>query len=283
MKDFFILTKEEAENTMNGFISEISGFIEDNGGAVKTSVLNRQRTSEPLPVPENTECILTVGGDGTMIRAAMRTINSRLPILGINKGHLGYLCDLDESNYREALSRLFADDYEIEDRMLLSGRVLSADGVPESGFNHALNDIVLTSRNGLQVVHIDIYVNGEKLSSFNGDGVIFATPTGSTAYNLSAGGPIVDPKTKLILMSPLNAHVVGQRSIVMDPASKVRATVTRRNQEELSAAVAFDGSTSIPLYDGESIEVVRSDETVRFIKLSQINFLDRIREKLQAD
>lgn len=282
MKNFFILTKDDSDKS-KGFINEIIDYIKENGGDARAHILNRQRSSEPLEVPEKTECILTVGGDGTMIRAAMRTIRSNLPILGINKGHLGYLCDLDESNYRKALKRLFADDYEIEERMLLSGRVISADGIPESGFNHALNDIVLTSRNGLQVVHIDINVNGELLSSFNGYGVIFATPTGSTAYNLSAGGPIVDPKTKLILMSPLNAHVVGQRSIVLDSSAEVRATVTRRNQEELSAAVAFDGSTAIELYDGESIEVVRSDETVRFIKLSQINFLDRIREKLQAD
>ena len=282
MKNFFILTKDDSDKS-KGFINEIIDYIKENGGDARAHILNRQRSSEPLEVPEKTECILTVGGDGTMIRAAMRTIRSNLPILGINKGHLGYLCDLDESNYRKALKRLFSDDYEIEERMLLSGRVISADGIPESGFNHALNDIVLTSRNGLQVVHIDINVNGELLSSFNGDGVIFATPTGSTAYNLSAGGPIVDPKTKLILMSPLNAHVVGQRSIVLDSSAEVRATVTRRNQEELSAAVAFDGSTAIELYDGESIEVVRSDETVRFIKLSQINFLDRIREKLQAD
>lgn len=282
MKNFFILTKDDSDKS-KGFINEIIDYIKENGGDARAHILNRQRSSEPLEVPEKTECILTVGGDGTMIRAAMRTIRSSLPILGINKGHLGYLCDLDESNYREALKRLFADDYEIEERMLLSGRVISADGIPESGFNHALNDIVLTSRNGLQVVHIDVNVNGELLSSFNGDGVIFATPTGSTAYNLSAGGPIVDPKTRLILMSPLNAHVVGQRSIVLDSSAEVRATVTRRNQEELSAAVAFDGSTAIELYDGESIEVVRSDETVRFIKLSQINFLDRIREKLQAD
>ena len=282
MKNFFILTKDDSDKS-KGFINEIIDYIKENGGDARAHILNRQRSSEPLEVPEKTECILTVGGDGTMIRAAMRTIRSNLPILGINKGHLGYLCDLDESNYRKALKRLFADDYEIEERMLLSGRVISADGIPESGFNHALNDIVLTSRNGLQVVHIDINVNGELLSSFNGDGVIFATPTGSTAYNLSAGGPIVDPKTKLILMSPLNAHVVGQRSIVLDSSAEVRATVTRRNQEELSAAVAFDGSTAIELYDGESIEVVRSNETVRFIKLSQINFLDRIREKLQAD
>ncbi len=282
MKNFFILTKDDSDKS-KGFINEIIDYIKENGGDARAHILNRQRSSEPLEVPEKTECILTVGGDGTMIRAAMRTIRSSLPILGINKGHLGYLCDLDESNYRKALKRLFVDDYEIEERMLLSGRVISADGIPESGFNHALNDIVLTSRNGLQVVHIDINVNGELLSSFNGDGVIFATPTGSTAYNLSAGGPIVDPKTKLILMSPLNAHVVGQRSIVLDSSAEVRATVNRRNQEELSAAVAFDGSTAIELYDGESIEVVRSDETVRFIKLSQINFLDRIREKLQAD
>ncbi|MDD6550211.1 MAG: NAD(+)/NADH kinase [Lachnospiraceae bacterium] len=282
MKNFFILTKDDSDAS-RGFITEIIDYVKQNGGDARAHILNRQRSSEPLEVPEGTECILTVGGDGTMIRAAMRTIRSALPILGINKGHLGYLCDLDESNYREALKRLFADDYEVEERMLLSGRVISADGIPESGFNHALNDIVLTSRNGLQVVHIDINVNGERLSSFNGDGVIFATPTGSTAYNLSAGGPIVDPTTKLILMSPLNAHVVGQRSIVLDSTAEVRATVTRRNQEELSAAVAFDGSTAIELYDGESIEVIRSNETVRFIKLSQINFLDRIREKLQAD
>lgn len=282
MKKFFILTKEDSDDSRD-FIHEIQSFIEENGGGSKAHILNRQRSSEPLEVPEGTECVLTVGGDGTMIRAAMRTIGASLPILGINKGHLGYLCDLDESNYREALTRLFTDDYEVEERMLLSGRVISADGIPESGYNHALNDIVLTSRNGLQVVHIDIDVNGERLSSFNGDGVIFATPTGSTAYNLSAGGPIVDPRTKLILMSPLNAHVVGQRSIVLDSTAEVRATVSRRNQEELSAAVAFDGSTAIELYDGESIEVVRSDETVKFIKLSQINFLDRIREKLQAD
>lgn len=282
MKNFFILTKEDSEQN-SAFIEEIIRYISDCGGSARAHVLNRQRSSEPLEVPSPTDCILTVGGDGTMIRAAMRTIRSSLPIIGINKGHLGYLCDLDESNYREAIERLFANDYEIEERMLLSGRVISADGVPESGFNHSLNDIVLTSRNGLQVVHIDIDVNGERLSSFNGDGVIFSTPTGSTAYNLSAGGPIVDPKTKLILMTPLNAHVVGQRSIVLDSTATVRATVTRRNQEELSAAVAFDGSTAIELYDGESIEVLRSDETVRFIKLSQINFLDRIREKLQAD
>lgn len=282
MKNFFIFTKEDSESTRN-FISTVTEFIRANGGDACTGTLLRKASSEALKVPENTDCILTIGGDGTMIRAAMRTISAKVPILGLNKGHIGYLCDLDDSNYKDALLRLFDNDYEVEERMLLSGRVLSADGTPKSEFKHALNDIVLTSRNGLQVVHLNIDVNGERLSSFNGDGVIFATPTGSTAYNLSAGGPIVEPKTNLILMSPLNAHLVGQRSIVLDASARIRATVTRRNQEELSSAVAFDGSISIGLNDGDSVEIVRSNETVRFIKLAQINFLDRIREKLQAD
>lgn len=282
MKNFFILTKEDSESTRN-FISTVTEFIRENGGDACTGTLLRKASLEPLKVPENTDCILTIGGDGTMIRAAMRTISAKVPILGLNKGHIGYLCDLDDSNYKDALLRLFDNDYEVEERMLLSGRVLSADGTPKSELRHALNDIVLTSRNGLQVVHLNIDVNGERLSSFNGDGVIFATPTGSTAYNLSAGGPIVEPKTNLILMSPLNAHLVGQRSIVLDASAKIRATVTKRNQEELKSAVAFDGSISIGLNDGDSVEIVRSNETVRFIKLAQINFLDRIREKLQAD
>lgn len=282
MKNFFILTKEDSESTRN-FISSVTEFIRENGGDACTGTLLRKASLEPLKVPENTDCILTIGGDGTMIRAAMRTISAKVPILGLNKGHIGYLCDLDDSNYKDALLRLFDNDYEVEERMLLSGRVLSADGTPKSELRHALNDIVLTSRNGLQVVHLNIDVNGERLSSFNGDGVIFATPTGSTAYNLSAGGPIVEPKTNLILMSPLNAHLVGQRSIVLDASAKIRATVTKRNQEELNSAVAFDGSISIGLNDGDSVEIVRSSETVRFIKLAQINFLDRIREKLQAD
>ena len=282
MKNFFILTKEDSESTRN-FISTVTEFIRENGGDACTGTLLRKASSEALKVPENTDCILTIGGDGTMIRAAMRTISATVPILGLNKGHIGYLCDLDDSNYKDALLRLFDNDYEVEERMLLSGRVISADGTPKSEFKHALNDIVLTSRSGLQVVHLNIDVNGERLSSFNGDGVIFATPTGSTAYNLSAGGPIVEPKTNLILMSPLNAHLVGQRSIVLDASAKIRATVTKRNQEELNSAVAFDGSISIGLNDGDSVEIVRSSETVRFIKLAQINFLDRIREKLQAD
>ncbi len=282
MKNFLILTKEDTDR-MKSFLEEIIQFLVDNGADGQYDVLKKEDASKQIYVPERYDCILTVGGDGTMIRAAVRTIESGLPLIGINKGHLGYLCDLDENTYQDALKRLINDDFDLEERMLLEGRVVSADGTPVSDEIVAINDIVISSHNGLQVVHLSVDVNGEELTSFNGDGIIFATPTGSTAYNLSASGPIVDPQTSLILMTPLNAHVVGMRSIVLDDTAQVRAHVKRRNQEELNAVAAFDGTTAITLHDGDSLEVQRSTRTVKFIRLSRINFLDRIRSKLQAD
>ncbi len=280
MKNFLILTKEDTDR-MRSFLEEIIQFLVDNGADGQYDVLKKEDASKQIDVPEWYDCILTVGGDGTMIRAAVRTIESGLPLIGINKGHLGYLCDLDENTYQDALKRLINDDFDLEERMLLEGRVVSADGTPVSDEIVAINDIVISSHNGLQVVHLSVDVNGEELTSFNGDGIIFATPTGSTAYNLSASGPIVDPQTSLILMTPLNAHVVGMRSIVLDDTAQVRAHVKRRNQEELNAVAAFDGTTAITLHDGDSLEVQRSTRTVKFIRLSRINFLDRIRSKLQ--
>lgn len=280
MKNFLILTKEDTDR-MKSFLEEIIQFLVDNGAGGQYDVLKKEDASKQIDVPECYDCILTVGGDGTMIRAAVRTIESGLPLIGINKGHLGYLCDLDENTYQDALKRLINDDFDLEERMLLEGRVVSADGTPVSDEIVAINDIVISSHNGLQVVHLSVDVNGEELTSFNGDGIIFATPTGSTAYNLSASGPIVDPQTSLILMTPLNAHVVGMRSIVLDDTAQVRAHVKRRNQEELNAVAAFDGTTAITLHDGDSLEVQRSTRTVKFIRLSRINFLDRIRSKLQ--
>lgn len=280
MKNFLILTKEDTDR-MKSFLEEIIQFLVDNGADGQYDVLKKEDASKQIDVPEWYDCILTVGGDGTMIRAAVRTIESGLPLIGINKGHLGYLCDLDENTYQDALKRLINDDFDLEERMLLEGRVVSADGTPVSDEIVAINDIVISSHNGLQVVHLSVDVNGEELTSFNGDGIIFATPTGSTAYNLSASGPIVDPQTSLILMTPLNAHVVGMRSIVLDDTAQVRAHVKRRNQEELNAVAAFDGTTAITLHDGDSLEVQRSTRTVKFIRLSRINFLDRIRSKLQ--
>lgn len=282
MKNFLILTKEDTDR-MQSFLEEIIQFLWDNGADGQYDVLKKEDASKQIDVPEWYDCILTVGGDGTMIRAAVRTIESGLPLIGINKGHLGYLCDLDENTYQDALKRLINDDFDLEERMLLEGRVVSADGTPVSDEIVAINDIVISSHNGLQVVHLSVDVNGEELTSFNGDGIIFATPTGSTAYNLSASGPIVDPQTSLILMTPLNAHVVGMRSIVLDDTAQVRAHVKRRNQEELNAVAAFDGTTAITLHDGDSLEVEKSTRTVKFIRLSRINFLDRIRSKLQAD
>ncbi len=280
MKNFYIVTKDEKKENLD-LIGRIRSYVTERGAKCSYGVLRQD--SHPLEFPSDIDVILRVGGDGTLIRAADQSMGSCAPLIGINRGHLGYLCDLDESNLEESLQVLLDGSYELEERMLLTGCVYDPSGRPKGDYQVALNDVVISSYNGLQVMHMVVYVNGEMLYSFNGDGMIFATPTGSTAYNLSAGGPIVDPKTQLILMTPLNAHVVGSRSIILDAEDEIALEMIPRREDEKAAAVSFDGSTYVQLHKGDRVYVKKSPEVIRFIKLSRMNFLDRIRSKLQAD
>ncbi|MBQ9632041.1 MAG: NAD(+)/NADH kinase, partial [Lachnospiraceae bacterium] len=200
-------------------VAGIKSAIETKGGVVDTCFVEDDQFDR-IHVAKGTDCILCVGGDGTLIAVARRTAKSGIPILGINRGHLGYLCDLDEESFYAAIPRLIEGRVEIEERMMLEGKIIGKNGV-KVGPTRALNDIVVSSLNGLQVIHISVFVGDEFLYSFNGDGMIFATPTGSTAYNLSANGPIVDPKTDLILMTPINPHTLNSRSIVIDRRDEV--------------------------------------------------------------
>jgi NAD+ kinase len=280
MKHFYIVTKDDSKDNLD-LIMRMRSYLTERAAKCSYGVLRQEEA--PLEYPEGIDVILTVGGDGTLIRAADQSMGSHAPLIGINRGHLGYLCDLDESNLEESLQVLLDGSYELEERMLLTGRVYNKDGNAKGDYQVALNDVVISSYNGLQVMHMVVYVNGEMLYSFNGDGMIFATPTGSTAYNLSAGGPIVDPKTQLILMTPLNAHVVGSRSIILDAEDEIAVEMIPRREDEKKAAVSFDGSTYVQLEVGDRVYVKKSPEVIRFIKLSRMNFLDRIRSKLQAD
>ena len=226
--------------------------------------------------------ILAVGGDGTVIRSAGYAVPERVPVLGVHFGHLGYLCDFNEDTIFEAIPRLLDEDYETEERMMLSGKLIAADGSAVTGRIRALNDIVITARNGLSVVRIVVSVGGERLYAFNGDGMIFATPTGSTAYNMAANGPIVDPKTRLILMTPLNPHTLSTRSIVLDPSDDIELILEQRApgvKEE--AIVSFDGTQSFMLHPGDKLSVRASTKTTLLLRLTRMNFLERIREKMK--
>ena len=156
----------------------------------------------------NADCMIVLGGDGTVLQAAREARQFHIPIIGVNLGTLGYMTEIEPSGLEEALERLIAGDYEQESRMMLEGKAFLEDGRIQEGW--ALNDIVISRSGPLRTIQFDIYVNGRFLNDYNADGMIVTTPTGSTGYNLSAGGPIVEPKARLITLTPICPHTLNQ-------------------------------------------------------------------------
>ena len=153
-------------------------------------------------MPQGIECAIVLGGDGTLIRAARELKNHSIPLLGVNMGTLGYLAEVELPNYKEALCYLFEQTPDIENRMMMHGRYSGC----KSEENVAMNDIVITRDGTLRIVHFNVYVNGMLLSSYQADGIIVSTPTGSTGYNLSAGGPVVEPTASMFVITPICSH-----------------------------------------------------------------------------
>ena len=282
MKNYLIVTKNERE-LENPFTRELQSYIEQKGGQVSVVARPHDTSDEVIDVPEGVEAIFTIGGDGTLVRIAQTTVSSNVPLIGVNHGHLGYLCDLNEENIWNAVDRMFEDDFEIEERMMVDGYVEHANG-KKSKIEHALNDVVITINNSKSVIRLTVYINGEYLYSLSGDGMIIATPTGSTAYNLSANGPIVDPKTEAILMTPLNPHTLTSRSIVLDPNDEIAIEITpRRHSVTEEATILFDGSYPVLIKAGERLVVKKSARKTKMIFMSQMNFLERMRNKMQEN
>lgn len=234
----------------------------------------------PADIPQDVDCMIVLGGDGTVLQAARETKKLHIPIIGVNLGTLGYMTEIEPANLEESLDRLIAGDYEQENRMMLNGRVLFADGRTEEGW--ALNDIVISRRGSLQIIKYNIYVNGQFLNNYNADGMIVTTPTGSTGYNLSAGGPLIEPKAKLIMLTPICPHTLNQRSIILSPEDVIEIEIPEiREGVSQTVEVTFDGSHVVPLCTGDRIRIVRSEKMTEFIQLNQVSFLEVLHKKMK--
>mgnify|MGYP002857475632 CR=1 FL=1 len=276
---FVLITKNE-KALESDIVVEMAQHIRDRGCGVELIPRPRDTSGERIVIPNDADIIVTVGGDGTLVRAAQMTFRSGVPLVGVNHGHLGFLCNLDEDSILSALDEIMAGHYDIEERMMLSGFVKRRDG-SETRLESALNDIVISADDATSVLQFTVYVNGEYLYSIQGDGMIFATPTGSTAYNLSAFGPIVDPKTELILMTPINAHTFFSRSIVLDPDDAIELEITpRRSTTRESGHVTYDGTYPVEMDIGDRLCIRKSDTKTRMVRMSEMNFLERMRRKL---
>ena len=279
MKTFYIIANTDKEESLR-LSYEISDYLTSRGKhcVVRSQEQEGEAVHSQL-FTEEVEGILGLGGDGTLLRAARELADRRIPFLGINMGHLGYLAEIEEQNVQTALERLIEDEYTIEERMMLSGSVYTKGACTEQDV--ALNDIVLNRFGNLRVVDYEVYVNDQYLNSFTADGIIVSTPTGSTGYSLSAGGPIISPTASMLMLTPICPHTLNSRSIVFSSDDRIRIRIGEGRRGGMDeACVTFDGDTCVQMKTGDYVEIQKSTEVTRIMKINQVSFLEVLRNKL---
>lgn len=310
MKHFYLITNE-VKDPQGLYTDKITTYLEAHGAKVTCVDNTAPAISAALKAYGDGTCtdggadtakedskemeyVLVLGGDGTMLRAARNMMDSDIPLLGINLGTLGYLAEVDIGGIEAALNKLLADDFTREERMMLEGRVYLRDGVDDgtgvridastddgTEKNYALNDIVISRCGSLQILTFHIYVNGQFLNSYSADGMIVATPTGSTGYNMSAGGPIVEPAASLILLTPICPHTLNTRSIVLSSEDEIRIEIPQgRDGRSQRVEANFDGSHKVIMQTGDYIVVRRASKTTGILKLNTESFLTVLHKKM---
>ena len=222
------------------------------------------------------ECDLVVvlGGDGTLLAIARRA-GSRVPILGVHLGELGFLTEVVEREAMPMLGRVIAGHYELDRRMTIAAR-LERDGRVVQRFR-ALNDAVITNGARARIVQFSVSVDGLPLTTYRADGIIVATPTGSTGYSLSAGGPIVEPTAEVLLLSPISPHTLTNRPVVLSPRALVTITIARREHD---AMLTIDGQEARRLAGGDVVTVRRGRSPVSLVRSPDRTYYDVLRSKL---
>ena len=286
MKHFLIYANEYKDKNLVT-AKRIRDFLQLKGQRATITVMGG-REGNPAAggkraeeIPEDADCMIVLGGDGTVLEAVRAAKGLPVPIIGVNLGTLGYMTEIEPSGLEEALERLIAGDYVQESRMMLKGRISFPDGQVKEGW--ALNDIVISRSGSLQIIRFGIYVNGQFLNQYHADGMIVTTPTGSTGYNLSAGGPLVEPGAELIMLTPICPHSLNQRSIILSSADVIEIEIPEcREGRGQTVEVSFDGSHVTPLRTGDRIRIARSDKVTKFIRLNQVSFLEVLHRKMQG-
>lgn len=228
---------------------------------------------------ENVDAVIAFGGDGTLLDAASAVAHSPFdaPLLGVNLGHLGFLTDVGRADLRPALDQLIAGTTTTETRLLLSGRVTRAGRLHAEHL--ALNDIVVTRGALARMIEIDVDVDDQLISHVKADGLIVATATGSTAYNLSAGGPILHPSADAIVLTPLAPHTLTNRPLVLPATSRI--TLKPIIAPESDPVLTFDGQYGVPLEAGDLVDIARAARVLRLLRTTARTHFDVLREKLK--
>lgn len=231
--------------------------------------------ADPHQPATGCELVFVLGGDGTILRGAELSRGAGVPLLGVNFGHVGFLAEADRSDLPHTVERIVAADYLVEDRMTLD--VVARFGDCELARSWALNEVTVEKAGRERMIELNLEIEGRPLSTWGCDGVIVATPTGSTAYAFSAGGPVMWPDVEAVLIAPISAHALFARPVVVGKDSHVAVELVPGSQG--CGVMWCDGARPVELPDGARVEVVRSQIPVRLVRLTTEPFTDRIVEK----
>ena len=238
---------------------------------------NRNVTS--IDIPEGTQCILVIGGDGTILAAARMLVGNTIPLLGINLGTLGFLADVNLADLSKTLDLLLKDQYQVENRIMLTAEVYKQG--EKAATYIALNDFNINRCGASRVIGLKVGINGSTIDCYRADGVIVCTPTGSTGYNLSAGGPIINPTCKNFVITPICPHSLTARSIVLAKEDVVTVEVEQiRSNIKEEAIISFDGREGLSIVPGDQVKIYKSQEVTPFIKATEVSFVQILKEKL---
>ena len=284
MKKFALLTNYSKDKRLV-YTRMIKTYITENGGSywipryISEPDKDGDQRYDFSDMPEDIECVLVLGGDGTLLQEARELLQRHIPLLGINLGTLGFLTSAEKSELPKCLDSVLDDSCSIDERMMLEG--VAYHGSEKIQMNIALNDVIIARAGFSRLVELKIYVNGELLSIYNADGIIVSTPTGSTGYSLSAGGPIIFPQTDVIVITPICPHSLQARSLVVSGEDRIMIEIGRRRKtQKEEAMVTFDGRSAQELETGDRIEIYKAQETTQLIRLKGRSFYQVLQNKI---
>lgn len=225
---------------------------------------------------DEADLVIALGGDGTILDCAKRMATKGKPILGINLGHLGYMAEL-EMHELSSLSKIIEGDYSIDERALMNVEVFNRDGISKYS-SYALNDAVISNGSVSKIINLELYAGESLVTTYRSDGLIISTPTGSTAYAMSAGGSIVDPKVKCTLVTPICPHSFVARQLIFPDETNIKIKNVSVREKFLS--LTLDGKTNCDIYREEVVSITKSDLSVKLVRLKDCSFYDILSQKM---
>jgi NAD+ kinase len=280
MKNIGVITNTEKDKGLI-YTNQLIESIKKHGGqAILPTPCSKNGMdgidTEVEEICNRCDLIICLGGDGTFLKTARTAYLYEIPILGINLGSLGFLTDIEKGEIDKSVESIFSNNYTIEERMMISSKLYK--GGKLFAEDVAINDVVISRAGIPRILHLSTFVDDNFIDMFPGDGIVVATPTGSTAYSLSAGGPIAEPTSKIIIVTPICPHILYSRSFIANGEQRIKVCVS--DGFEHTAIVTVDGQKIYEITGGDYLEIEKTNSKVKMLKINSKNFFKVLRNKI---